>query len=89
MEVRMSDIPPGHRLVIVHIEGCVQGVHYRASAREKARALGIDAEPVNLDDGSVRITASGPSDAVDRFLTWCREGPPLARVTGVRVEEVP
>lgn len=85
----MTDVSAGRRRIVVYVEGRVQGVNYRASARRKARELGIDAEPVNLADGSVRITASGPPEVVDRFLDWCREGPPLARVTEVRVEEMP
>jgi len=73
--------------VVIRVEGRVQGVGYRVSARRKARELGIQAEPVNLDDGSVRITASGPADAVDRFVEWCRVGPPAAEVTSVTVRE--
>ena len=75
------------RRVAIRVEGVVQGVTYRASARRMARELGITAEPVNLDDGSVRIVASGPSDAVERFIAWCRRGPPAARATGIDVEE--
>jgi acylphosphatase len=85
----MTDVPAERRQVVAHVEGHVQGVNYRAAARRKARELGIDAEPVNLADGSVRISATGPPEAVDRFLDWCREGPPLARVTEVRVDEIP
>jgi acylphosphatase len=71
--------------VEIRVEGRVQGVNYRASARRTARVLGIDAEPVNLDDGSVRIRASGPSEAIERFIAWCHDGPPAANVTGVSV----
>ncbi len=74
--------------VVIRVEGRVQGVYYRATARQVARELGIDARPINLDDGSVRIEASGPRAAVDRFVAWCREGPPLAEVRTVMVREV-
>lgn len=73
---------------VIRVEGHVQGVNYRASARRKARELGIEAEPVNLDDGSVRIIASGPRDAIDRLVEWCRMGPPLAEVSSVTVQEL-
>lgn len=73
--------------VEIRVEGVVQGVNYRASARRKARELGIDAEPVNLDDGSVRITVSGERDAIERFVEWCRLGPPMADVRSVMVTD--
>ncbi|HYH12256.1 MAG TPA: acylphosphatase [Thermomicrobiales bacterium] len=83
----MSDDQSSASRFVIRVEGHVQGVNYRASARRMARELGIEAEPVNLDDGSVRITVSGPREAVDRFVEWCRSGPPLAEVSSVSVEE--
>ena len=71
--------------VEIRVEGRVQGVNYRASSRRKARELGIDAEPANLDDGTVRIRAAGPTDAIERFIAWCHDGPPAAVVTRVSV----
>lgn len=73
--------------VIVRVEGQVQGVGYRVSARRKADELGIDAEPANLDDGAVRIAVSGADAAVQRFIEWCRSGPPDAVVTSVTVSD--
>jgi acylphosphatase len=36
------------------------------------------------------VVAEGPRDRVDQLLTWCRQGPPRANVTGVSVtDEVP
>lgn len=75
-----------HRVILVR--GNVQGVNYRASARRKGAELGIEVDPRNLDDGSVRIRVGGASDAVDAFIAWCQVGPPASRVESVHVEDV-
>jgi len=62
------------------IAGKVQGVWFRASAREQALALGITGHARNLADGSVEVLAIGPEAALDSFEQWLRRGPPLARV---------
>ena len=74
------------RLSAVHliIVGRVQGVFYRASTREAAHALGLKGWVRNLPDGSVEAVAEGPEEAVERFVAWCRKGPPGAFVTDVR-----
>jgi acylphosphatase len=65
------------------VRGRVQGVWYRGSARDEARSLGLVGWARNRADGSVEILAQGPATALDRFVEWCREGPPLARVRSV------
>jgi acylphosphatase len=79
---------PGDVRRVVRVEGRVQGVFFRKSARETADALGIEARPENLGDGSVRIEVAGPPEAVDAFVAWCHEGPPRAEVDRVTVEEM-
>lgn len=71
------------------VKGRVQRVRYRQSALEAAGGLGIDGFALNLPDGSVRIQAEGPREALDRLVTWCRTGPPAARVEEVVVKEGP
>lgn len=44
---------------------------------------------MNLPDGSVLIEAEGPVPALERFITWSRQGPPRARVVDVLVTEGP
>ncbi|RPE75533.1 acylphosphatase [Vulcaniibacterium tengchongense] len=63
--------------------GKVQGVWFRASARERARALGLRGYARNLPDGRVEVLAAGSDDALEQLAAWLREGPPLARVDGL------
>lgn len=77
------------RSVRVTISGRVQGVFFRASCAELARDLGLAGSVRNLRDGRLSATFQGPGEAVDRMLAWCREGPPMARVDELEVEDVP
>jgi acylphosphatase len=71
--------------ISISLEGDVQGVGFRWSARARASQLGVSGFARNEDDGSVYIEAEGPDAAVDRFLEWCRRGPVSATVTRVTV----
>ena len=65
------------------IEGRVQGVGYRYSAKMKAESLGIRGSVQNLGDGSVFVTAQGKKEAMDNFIRWCYKGPPGAIVRNI------
>ena len=67
------------------VRGRVQGVFYRASAREEAQRLGVVGEVRNLPDGRVEVIAEGPRDRLEQLLAWCRKGPPAAEVADVEV----
>lgn len=73
----------------VIVSGRVQGVFYRATCIERARALRLGGWVRNLVDGRVEAAFEGPSQDVDAIVAWCREGPPRARVTEMTVEEEP
>ena len=73
----------------ITIIGKVQGVYFRASAREKAEALGLTGEVRNLPDGSVEVIACGPDQEVEQLIAWCHIGPPSARVEQVLIGELP
>ena len=62
------------------VSGKVQGVWFRASARDQALVLGLRGRARNLADGSVDILAVGDAAAIDRLAAWLRQGPPLALV---------
>ncbi len=69
----------------IRVRGRVQGVAYRASAVRRGRALRLAGTARNLDDGSVELIVEGDESAVDAFVAWCHEGPPLAIVENVAV----
>jgi acylphosphatase len=72
-----------------HVSGRVQGVFFRASTREHARALGVTGYARNLPDGRVEVLACGKPDAVEVLCRWLWQGPPSSRVTAVEVSAVP
>ena len=65
------------------ISGKVQGVRFRACAREQALRLRLSGHAFNLRDGRVEVLAQGEADAVEALATWLRHGPPAARVNEV------
>lgn len=74
--------------VRARVTGMVQGVFFRASARDRARQLGLLGWVRNRADGSVELEAEGPAAAVERLLEWCGHGPPAARVSAVDSERL-
>jgi acylphosphatase len=78
------------RRVHVLVAGRVQGVFFRASCAQEARALGVAGWVRNASDGRVEAVFEGPEAAVEAMIDWCRNGPGHARVDAVEVErEVP
>ncbi|MEQ8444158.1 MAG: acylphosphatase [Alphaproteobacteria bacterium] len=75
------------KTVRVSINGRVQGVWYRAWTEKTAAGHGLSGWVRNRPDGSVEALFSGPADAVDRMLSDCRDGPPLAQVTGMDIAD--
>src|SRR6056297_610269 len=71
----------------VLVSGRVQGVFFRDSCRRVAVDAGVRGWARNLDDGRVEVVAEGGADAVDAVVSWCREGPPRARVDQVAVDD--
>jgi acylphosphatase len=44
----------------------------------------------NRSDGTVEVVAEGSRDAVGNLIAWCREGPPLADISGLEIiDETP
>jgi len=71
------------------VEGCVQGVFYRASTAARARELGLSGWAENLPDGRVEVVARGSPEAVGQLCSWLWQGPPAATVSAVTVEPGP
>jgi acylphosphatase len=68
------------RRVRVRIFGHVQGVFFRTSCAGLAEELALSGWVRNVEGGGVEAVFEGPESAVARMLSWCRQGPPLARV---------
>ena len=75
--------------VHVLIEGRVQGVFFRASTRDEARARGLSGWVRNLADGRVEAVFEGDKAVVENMLAWCRKGPPYAYVDQVDIDWQP
>ena len=67
----------------IQIQGKVQGVFFRASARDMARKLNINGYAENKKDGSVYIEAEGEDEDLEKFVEWCHRGPQSAMVAAV------
>ena len=75
------------RVVRMRISGRVQGVFFRVYTRDEARRLGLKGWVRNLPDGRVEVLAQGDPDKVSALESWCRQGPPHARVQDVEAIE--
>lgn len=71
----------------VIITGEVQGVWFRASTKQKAEQLGIKGWVKNTSDGKVEAFFQGTENKVKKILEWCKNGPSLAEVLDVQVED--
>jgi acylphosphatase len=71
------------------IKGKVQGVFYRAWAKETAEELGLTGWVKNTEEGNVEALVSGGAEQVQQFADACRQGPERARVTGVEQKDAP
>lgn len=66
-----------------HVLGQVQRVGFREFVVDNAQALGLAGWVRNMRGGGVEILAAGPEERVLALLEVCKEGPPLAEVTGI------
>jgi len=55
------------------ISGKVQGVFFRASARDMALTLEIRGWVKNTSEGNVEILANGNDISIMQFIAWCRK----------------
>jgi len=71
----------------VRVTGRVQGVFFRAWARDEARSIGVAGWVRNCDDGSVEAHIEGEEADVQELIRRMRHGPPHAHVLDVNVTE--
>lgn len=69
------------------VSGEVQGVFYRAFAKEKADEWGIKGFVRNEPNGDVYIEAEAAEEVLYKYVKWCNLGPSRARVD--HIEAVP
>ena len=69
------------------VSGKVRGVTYRDLIARHARHLALTGYVRNIPDFKVEIVAQGYPDALEKFLSYARRGPFMARVSNIDVEE--
>jgi acylphosphatase len=65
------------------IKGKVQGVFYRATAKETADQLGVTGWIKNTSEGDVEAVVTGSEKQLQSFVDWCKQGPRRANVSEV------
>lgn len=71
----------------VLIKGRVQGVAFRVCCADEAKREGVAGYAKNLPDGNVEVLLEGSPDAVQKVISWCRQGPPAARVEHIEIND--
>jgi len=67
----------------LRIRGIVQGVGFRPFVYRTAVGMGLSGSVRNLGD------AGGQADALDSFVASLQDGPPLARIDSIAIEDLP
>lgn len=70
------------------VSGRVQGVYFRATAREQALQLNLSGYAKNLPDGRVEVVASGEPAALAAFEQWLWQGSLGAEVMDVETVKI-
>ena len=70
------------------IKGKVQGVFYRATAKDVAQALDLKGWVKNTKEGHVESIATGSEKALQQYIEWCRKGPEKAVVNSINVTSI-
>jgi acylphosphatase len=73
--------------VRVYIEGTVQGIFFRAFAKENAERLNIKGFVRNLEDGRIELFLEGAKEDVDKMIELCKTGPKHSEIKKVEVKE--
>ncbi len=71
----------------ITVQGKVQGVNYRTSAKQMAVLLSVNGFVCNRTNGDVYAEIEGDEDLLTKFIQWCHHGPDNACVKYVSVQE--
>lgn len=77
----MADLKRLHAVV----SGRVQGVFFRAFARDSARQLNLTGFARNLSNGNVEVIAEGPEKDLKELIAKLNEGPPASHIENVEI----
>jgi len=72
--------------LLVRVEGIVQGVGFRAFLTMAAVRNGLHGWVRNRSDGAVEALVSGPTKAVEYFVSAATQGPQGARVRSLDLQ---
>ena len=76
------------KTVHLKISGKVQGVFFRASAKEIASLHKISGWIKNTYDDKVEALITGEKEDVEKFVAWCKRGPKKAHVENVIITNI-
>jgi len=71
----------------IYISGRVQGIGFRANARDKAQILGVKGWIRNLHDGRVEAVVEGEQSSVNQMINYLKRGPSFARVDNYEIKK--
>lgn len=71
----------------LRIYGRVQGVSYRYWTQTTALGLGLSGWVRNRSDSSVEAMVHGDEDTVQKLITACNDGPPMAEVEKINIAD--
>lgn len=71
------------------VRGRVQGVGFRASARDQARSLKLKGWVENIPEGRVRVVICGKKESCTKFIHWARRGSGYSWVEDLEIREMP
>lgn len=69
----------------IFLSGRVQGVGFRANARQQAQSLNVKGWIKNLFDGRVEAVVQGDKEAVTQMIKYLKKGPSFANVTDYEI----
>jgi len=81
----MGEMKQAHIVVI----GKVQGVFFRAFAKQNAGKLGLRGFTRNRSDGTLEIMVQGDEENIKKLAKLCKMGPLMAKVDDLKIEWIP
>ncbi|HEY5406895.1 MAG TPA: acylphosphatase [Ginsengibacter sp.] len=76
------------KTVHLEISGKVQGVFFRASAKEIAKLHKISGWIKNTHDKKLEALITGADEDIQRFIEWCKQGPDKAMVEHIIITNI-